>query len=163
MKKDPTYANLRVVRGRGARQSFGDPYESLVTPGEYTVALANVQRCVLFQRPTWETIWLIQDDGEHFGLPLYCWWRIPDRGTPIRPSHSLAIAYTAATELRPPRDLARRNPFWFLADSRFRAAVRTVNRNRHGQKRPDAASYSRVDYLIELVAGTPPCLRERPR
>ena len=51
--------------------TVSDAYEKLVPEGEYVVGFF---REVQFRRPTWETIWTIADEGEHFGRPLYCSW-----------------------------------------------------------------------------------------
>ena len=154
--------SLRLVSERAAQtNAWGDPYETLVPEDEYTVALVREARCIQFRRPTWETTWLIMDSGRYFRLPVYCWWRIPDAGAPVRPSLAFASAYSIATALRPPRDLARRKPFWFAGGCQFLARIRTVDHNSDGVKRPETASYSRLAFLIGRTAGTPPCIRER--
>ncbi len=159
-----TATRMRLVHGKEAPDGgWGDPYETLVPEGEYTVALVSEDRCVLFGRPTWETVWVILDEGLHHQKLLYCWWRIPKKDERIRPSLALAEAYAIATERRPPRDLARRKPSSFLSDSQFAARVRPVTKNRHGVERPAAANYSRVACLVKRVAGTPPCLQRQSR
>ena len=141
---------------------FPDPYETLVPPGEYIVGfLGGEEKFPYRGRVCWCCRWQILDEGPYSGLTLYNWFNIPKPGAPIRPSHALWIAYVVATGLRPPKDLAEHRPSWFLGDCQFRAKVRTVDKDSNGVKRPDAASYSRVAFLIELVEGLPPCLQRR--
>jgi hypothetical protein len=101
------------------------------------------------------------DEGEYSGLPLYSWFNYPEPGAPIRHGHALWQAYVVATGLRPPKDLAKHQPTWFLGDCQFRAKVRTVDKDPNGVKRPDTANYSRVAFLIERIEGCPPCLQRR--
>jgi hypothetical protein len=141
---------------------FPDPYETLVPPGEYIVGfLRNEERFPFYGRMCWRCCWQLLDEGPYSGLTLYSWFNLPEADAPIRPSHALYQAYVVATGLRPPKDLAEHRPSWFLGDCQFRAMVRTVDRDPNGVKRPEAASYSRVAFLIERVEGVPPCLQKR--
>ncbi len=142
--------------------TFPDPYESLVPPGEYIVGfLRNEEKYLFYGRTCWRCRWQILGDGEYSGLFLYNWFNLPEADAPIRPGHAFYQAYVVATGLRPPKDLAEHRPSWFLGDCQFRAKVRTVGKDPNGVKRPDAASYSRVDFLIKRIEGLPPCLQRR--
>ena len=96
-----------------------------------------------------------------FGRPLYGWFNLPQPDQPIKRDHALWKAYVVATGLLPPASIVDHRPRWFLGDCQFRAKVRTVSRDSNGVKRPDSASYSRVDFLIERIEGVPPCLQRR--
>ena len=95
------------------------------------------------------------------GLLLYSWFNIPPKAKRITPGFDMAKAWTVSTGTRPPSDLRRHRPSYFLGDCQFRAAVRTVGQDSNQVKRAEEASYSRVDHLIERTEGTPPRLRTR--
>jgi hypothetical protein len=129
---------------------------------QVTVAFIDDTRRKMFHREVWTVRFRILD-GEHAGRALSWWLRALDPGRGLARASAIAMAYVAATGLRPPRDLARRRPGYFLRDAHFRVSTRVVNRNARGQERPAAASYSVVDQILERVAGCPPALRERGR
>ena len=108
------------------------------------------------ERPMWRCLWQIVDEGPHFGLRLYGWFNIPPEGKRVTPSFGMAAAWTVSIGTRAPSGLRRHKPSYFLGDCQFLAVVRTVDRDRNHVKRPEKASYSRVDYLKERVQGTPP-------
>ena len=140
---------------------FPDPYETLVPPGEYLVGfLRDEEKYRYYGRMCWRCSWQILNEGPYSGLVAYNWFNIPPSNA-IRPSHGLWRAYVVATGLKPPKDLAEHRPRWFLGDSQFQARIRTVDKDSNGVKRPDAASYSRIDFLIKRVEGLPPCLQGR--
>ena len=142
--------------------SYPDPYETLVPPGEYTVGFLRIEeKFPYYGRMCWRCRWQILDEGPYSGRILFSWFNLPEPGAPLRPSHRIWQTYVVATSLRPPKDLAEHRPSWFLSDCLFRAKVRTVDKDPNGVKRPDTANYSRVDYLIERIEGCPPCLQRR--
>ncbi len=141
---------------------FPDPYETLVPSGEYVVGfLRGEEKYRYYGRMCWRCSWQILSEGPHSGLVLYSWFNVPPPGAPITHSHGLYQAYVVATGLRPPKDLAEHRPSWFLGDCQFQAEIRTVDRDSNRVKRPNAASYSRVAFLIKRIEGLPPCLRKR--
>jgi hypothetical protein len=141
---------------------FPDPYETLVPPGDYLVGfLRNEDKYQFYGRTCWRCSWQILEEGPYSGPTLYSWFNLPAAGAPLRPSHDYSKAFVVATGLRPPKDLAEHRPSWFLGDCQFQARVRTVDKDSNGVKRPDAASYSRLSFLIERVEGLPPYLQRR--
>ena len=140
-------------------EKYGDPYGTLVTPGKYRV----------FFRGT--------DSGYVYGSErLFCWFTIsPDEkgdGQPLlriyntlrRPfvprSHNIFLDYWALTGRRPPPTV---KPAHFLEGCEVLAQVVTVHGNQKGRRgaAPIGPPYSKIDGLIKITAGTPPCLRRR--
>jgi hypothetical protein len=156
MSCDP---GLHVVRDNGS-ESVNELREALVPQGEYEVFFAEEKRISWFNRQVWLCVFRISE-GEYAGVVLPMWLNIPPGRQPIRRGHAMAQAYVVSTGRRPPRDLGRSRPSWFLGDCAFLAYVRTVRRDMNGVERPEEASYSRVNHLIKRTAGTPPCLRAR--
>ena len=125
-----------------------------------TVAYVDECRRLMWRRDTWLVRVRIVE-GEHAGRLLAWFMRALDRARPVARGSVVATSYVAAIGLRPPRDLARRRPSWWLADAFYRVSTRQVRRDVHGIERPEAASYSVVVAILERVAGAPPALRER--
>lgn len=142
--------------------STQDPLTTLVPEGKYEMTFVGEDRCRIFGRLNWETIWEIQE-GPHRGERLKCWWTIPEKGEQIRPLHGLSIAFTQATGLRPPQHLRTIRPSEWLSDCVFEVHVRTVRKDSKGVQRADAANYSRVNHITRTVAGSSPFLRKRRR
>lgn len=153
MTHDPA---LHVVRAHGS-ESVGELGEALVPQGEYEVIFAGEKKISWFKRQLWLCVFGLTED-EYSGVALPMWLNIPAKGQPIRRSHAMAQAYVVSTGGRPPSNLGRRRPSWYLGDCAFRAYVRTVKRDMNVVERPEEASYSRVNHLIKRTAGTPPCL-----
>jgi len=111
-------------------------------------------------------VWLVRLrilEGDQAGRLISWWLRRLDPARRVTRSSALATSYVAATGLRPPRDLARRRPSEWLADTQYRVRTRVVARDTHGVERVLAASYSVVEAIVERVAGIPPTLRQRIR
>ena len=140
--------------------SGSDPQETLVEPGVYQVAFVRDERREIFGRPVWLVTFKIIE-GEHLGrrllFPLNA---LLDRHGPGR-GHHIVQAFATSTGLRPPRDLWRLRPRKFLSDCVFRAEVRTVSRDSQKNELAQSLHYSRVQRLIERVAGVPPYLSKR--
>jgi hypothetical protein len=79
----------------------------------------------------------------------------------IQPRRSFAIvkAYAVVTGRKPPKDFHRRRPSSFLADCIVSARTRTITKDSNGVELAAPLHYSRVAYLLGVVAGTPRCLR----
>ena len=156
MSHDP---GLRVVRGDGPA-SMDELCDVLIPEGDEEVMFVAEKKLKWFKRQVWVVLFQIVS-GDHGGAVLPMWINVPRSDRPVRMSHTLAQVYVAATGAKPPRDLARRRPSSFFKDCVFLVRVRTVKRDMNHVERPEAASYSRVAYLIRRTAGTPRCLQGR--
>lgn len=134
---------------------------TLLPPGEYTLAFLDETKFFhpIWKRVVWNISMKIMDEGAHFGklIPYYL-NAIPKKERP-KPGRYITSAFLIAAEMRPPKDLWRRRPSWFMGGCAFRARVRTSKRDSHGVELPEAGHKSKVECLLERVAGTPPCLR----
>jgi len=141
-----------------------DALATLLPEGaEVSVAYHDEQRRNMYHR----IVWLVRMrivDGEHEGRLIAWWMRALDTShRRVSRGSVVATSYVAATGLRPPRDLARRRPSYWLADAIYRVRTRLVTRDTHGIDRPVSASYSVVEAIVQREAGYPPALRERGR
>jgi len=132
--------------------------EVLIPPGRYEVSFVSEKKFRWFGRLVWLCKFRIVD-GPHSGAELPIWFNIPPKNEFIHRSHALARAYVVATGMRPPKRLHWHPPSWFLQGCTFSAEIRTVRRDTNGIERPEEASYSRVDYLIQRLSGCPKCQR----
>jgi hypothetical protein len=151
-----------MMREKSLADQFGDPFGTLVKSGEY--------RC--FYRGC--------ETGFAFGSQrIFCWFTIsPDQGESEKPlirvynalrrsfvprSHNIARDFYAITGLRAPADV---KPDDYLLDCEVLAQVTTVNAKnsragRGAQQRDLGPPYSKIDAVLKVTAGTPPCMRKR--
>ena len=134
-----------------------DPYGTLVPPGEYRVTFVRREESRAFGSLRWFCWFRITEPGPYFGSPLLRFYNVP-RGRFLPKSHNLAIDYINVIEQRPPaRGLKPEN---FLKDCEIRAKVVTVTHRVTAKgrvKQPEAVHYSKIDRLIRITAGCPPC------
>jgi hypothetical protein len=154
----PSYAHPRLV----AVPNREDAYSTLVHDGEYEVAFASADRFEMWRRPVWSLLFVMLN-GDAVGRPILGFLNVPPKDRRPTPGWAFSCMYTVATGRRPPHGLARWNPERFLAGCAFNARVRVVKRDSNGAPRPESASYSRVQALLKLTAGCPPCVRELSR
>jgi hypothetical protein len=130
-----------------------------VPPGEYTVAFLKDEKITIWKRSVWVVSMQIMDEGEHYEkiIPYYL-NALPKEKRPT-PGWYISSAFDKGTGRKPPKDLWRRRPRSFLADCIFRARVRSIKKDSLGVERSEGAYTSRVQCLLERIAGTPPCLR----
>jgi hypothetical protein len=148
---------------RAAPDDLNDALATLLENGsDVVVGFVDEAKRDLFHRAVWIVRFRIEE-GEHAGRLVSWWLRAldPDPKRRVSRGSSIATSYVAATGLRPPRDLARRRPSYWLSGAEFRVRTRVVGRDVHGVERPLTASYSVVAAILERVAGAPPALRER--
>jgi len=141
-----------------------DALATLLPPNaEATVSYVDQAQKKMFGRATW-VVRLRILEGDHAGR-LISWWlrALPHGAKRVARGSSICTSFAAATGLRPPRDLARRRPSYWLADSQYRVSTRQVVRDVHGVARAETASYSVVVAILARVAGVSPALRERTR
>jgi hypothetical protein len=141
----------------------GDALETILPDrSEAIVALLDEDCRTAFHRRVWLVRFRIVE-GEKAGALISWWLRALDKGKGVSRASAIATSFVASTGLRPPRDLARRRPSWWLADSLFRVRTRQVRRDIHKVARPEEASYSVVEAILERLEGSPPALQERSR
>jgi hypothetical protein len=144
-----------------SRSRPDDPFTTRIPDGQVRVVFEHREDGYAFGSPRWFCWFRISEEGTHQGLPLLRIYNVP-RGARIPRSHNLAIDYMALIGRRPP---AKLRPERFLRDCEVLARVVTVRErvtDRGRVKLPEACWYSRVDELITITAGCPPCLRESP-
>ena len=138
-----------------------DDYFPQIPPGEYEVGYVRAKRLPMWGRPRWAITFQVVKDGPAFGTHLVLWVPAVPKGKRPSPGMAMASLYVIATGLPPPRDLWRRKPREILSDCYFRARVVMARRDSRRVERPEAASYSKIECLLERTAGTPPLLRGR--
>lgn len=140
-----------------------DALATLLPAGaQVVVAYVNARRQKMFKREVWVVRLRIME-GESEGRMVSWWMRALPAGRPVARGTAIATSYVAATGLRPPRDLWRKKPSYWLSDARFCVRTRQVRKDTHGVERPESASYSVVEAILGRMAGAPPALRERGR
>jgi hypothetical protein len=165
-------ANVERVPRIGRREApidQADADDALATllpeHAEVVVGLIGEARRVAFHRSVWLLRFRIveAEHVEHVGRVIAWWLRALEKHKSVSRASAIATSFVAATGLRPPRDLARRRPSWWLTDAHYRVRTRQVRRDVHKVARAEAASYSVVDCVLERVGGAPPALQERVR
>jgi hypothetical protein len=138
-----------------------DPYATLLPEAaEYTVAFVSDQRKDDYGNEKYNILMEIAEGPER-GRRIHLFTPpIPKKKSP-RPNFKYCAIWVACTERRPPKDLWKRRPRNFMKDCLFRVSVTTVKKNSKGFDQPTQLHYSKVDRILERVAGTPPCLSER--
>ncbi len=156
MRRSPSRGRVQPVLSETDYDAEPDAYfEILVPDDEYLVRWVSEERKVYFRRETWQVLFEFAD-GEYVGKPLVWFCRVPERDPKKRPGPTSAFfrAYAAATGLRPPKHLATLRPRDFLGDCVLRVRTRVVDRDSHGNERPETASYSRIDSFLGRVPGS---------
>ena len=150
----------RQKRQKGRRDNFPDDWnDTLVEDGEYDVAFVAEKRVKMRGKWCWLVAMRVVNHGVHDGkLLLFPISALPPDTYPRR-SYDIVKAYAVVTGRKPPKDFHRRKPSSFLADCIVSARTRTITKDSNGVERAEALYYSRVDYLLGRIAGTPRCLR----
>jgi len=125
---------------------------------EVVVGYIDAKKHTMFRRVMWLVTMQIVV-GQHSGRRILWFLRALNPERRVTRSSALATSYTAATGLRPPSDLGRRHPRWWLSDAQYMVRTRQVRHDVHGLDRSEAASYSVVKAVLARVAGTPPAAR----
>lgn len=136
-----------------------NPRDTLVDPGTYRVAFVRERRREMFGRVNWHLDFEILDAGEHTHKRVLFPLRAVPKGAAPTPGYDLVKAFAVATGRKPPADLWRWRPRRFLSECVFDAQIRTIERDSKGHPVHPVLRYSRIERLIERIAGTPPCLR----
>lgn len=134
-----------------------DLYAAPLPEGEYIVGFISDQRQSNFGKDSYKILMEVTEgaeSGRRILFPVPC---IPNKKRP-RPNFKYCATWVACTGRRPPKDLWKRRPRNFMKDCVFRASVSTVTKDSKGAIRPIQLRYSRIDQILERVAGTPPCL-----
>jgi hypothetical protein len=153
----PRRQSLVALPANDALLEAEDPYTTLLPDGaEVVVALVRLERMVYFREPRDCGIFKIVE-GPYAGKRIVRFWKLPLRGSIPGRSSSLALDWIAVTQRRPPRRPF--GPRTFLDGCLVLARTIVVETNRRNRTVPEAARYSRIDEILSLVAGTPPCMR----
>jgi hypothetical protein len=151
-------------------QDDSDAFDPRVPPGLYDAGFRDDKRVKLHGREVWVVRWRLTCEFESHpseaaiatnGITLRMFLTALGEGVKPRSGHAITCAYCISTGLRPPSDLGRHRPSWFLKDCVFRVRVRDITKDQFGVTRPEGARTSRVQALMQRVAGCPPCLIER--
>jgi len=95
-------------------------------------------------------------EGRHLLYAVAC---LPEKRRP-KPSFKFCELYAAVSGgRRLPKDLWRRSPRNLLAGAILRVRVATVKKNAIGKSKPENLWYSKIDKVIDIIAGTPPAFR----
>jgi hypothetical protein len=138
-----------------------DPYATRIPDGQYQAAFVRLEKGFAFGSPRWFGHFKITEHGEFFGLALLRVWNEP-RGAFLPRSHNLALDFMAVTGTRPPSKGLK--PSDFLKGCEVLVETATVRHQTRGRQRvelPEDCWYSKIDRLIRLTAGSPPCMSSR--
>jgi hypothetical protein len=168
--KAPSIVRPVEIAAPTAEQDDNDSFDPRVPPGLYDARFRDDKRVQLFGRDVWVIRWRLTSELESApseaaiatnGITLRMFLTALGKNVKPRSGHAITCAYCIATGLRPQSDLWRRRPSWFLKDCVFRVRVRDIQKDQFSVTRPEGARYSRVQALVQRVAGCPPCLIER--
>jgi hypothetical protein len=138
-----------------------DPCSTRVPDGSYRAAYVACEDGKPHGVPRWFVHFKITEPGEHFGLVLIRFYNVP-RGAFLARTHNLWIDYQTLIGGRPPPQGL--TPEAFLKGCEILVKTKTVKHRVEGRKRielPEDCWYSKIDRLIRITAGSPPCMPGR--
>jgi hypothetical protein len=138
-----------------------DPYATRVPDGQYRATFEGWEKNIAYGSVRWFGHFRITEPGEYFGLPLLRFWNEP-RGPFLPRSHNLYLDFVALIGTRPPSQGLK--PSDFLKGCEVLVETVTVRHQTQGRRRielPEDCWYSKIDRLIRITAGSPPCMRSR--
>ena len=139
-----------------------DPYSTRVPDGQYRAGFIKWEKGTPYGARRWFGHFQINEPGEYFGLPIRRFWNEP-QGPFLPRSHNLALDFMAVIGARPPSKGLK--PSDFLKGCEVLVETATVRHQSQGRRRielPEGCWYSKIDRLIRITAGSPPCMRSRP-
>ena len=128
-----------------------DPMDVLIPPGDYIVGFVSVDT-FSFQGGRRMAVRFRICEGPYTGFPLLRFYSLPVKGMRPRRSSSLRADYERVTGRVFPKATVR--PQDFLRGIQVRTRVVTVTHDTKGIERPPAQHYSRIDALVEQLAGS---------
>jgi hypothetical protein len=134
--------------------SNADPYATLIPEGQYRVIWQKTETGRVQGGDRFFVHFIVSEPGEYQGLPLRRFYNVP-KGRLLPRSHNLAQDFMALTNRRPP---SRLKPDQFLKGCEVLAEVTTVKRSLQRRELSEDTHYSKIDRLIRITAGSPPCL-----
>jgi hypothetical protein len=138
-----------------------NPYSTRVPDGQYRAMFTKCETNIAYGSVRWFGHFQITEPGEFSGLPLLRFWNEPRR-TFLPRSHNLALDFMAVIGTRPPSQGLK--PSDFLKGCEVLVETATVRHQTQGRRRievPEDCRYSKIDRLIRLTAGSPPCMLSR--
>lgn len=149
--------SLAALSANDALLEAEDPYATLLPDGaEVVVSLVRLERMEYYREQRGCRIFKIVE-GNYADRLIARFWKVPLPGRVAGRSSSLALDWIAVTQRRPPRRPF--GPRLFLDGCLVLVRTKVVEKNRRNRTVPEAARYSRIDEILSLVAGTPPCMR----
>lgn len=133
-----------------------DPYSTLIPDGQYRAAFLRCEKGSAYGAPRWFVWFQITEPGPYLGLPILRFYNVSKRSWLPR-THNLALDYMALFGCRLPSQLKPEN---FLKGCEVLVEIVTVKHQTHGKRRvelPERCWYSKIDRLIRITAGSPPC------
>ena len=136
-----------------------DPCSVRVPDGQYRAMYVDCESGSPYGGPRLFAWFKITEPGEFMGLEIPRFYNTPRR--PFLPrTHNLWKDYVALIQSRPPtRGLTLDH---FLKGCEVLVATATVKRQSEGGRwieLPEDCWYSKIDRLIRITAGSPPCIR----
>ena len=138
-----------------------DPYATLIPDGQHRATFIEIQTGTVEGSARWFGYFQITEEGPHHGKILLRFWNEP-RGPFLPRSHNLHKDFVALIGRRPPSTGLK--PDQFLKGCEVLVGVSTVKHRSEGRRMvqlPEDCWYSKIDRLIRITAGAPPCLRGR--
>ena len=135
----------------------GDPYSTLVPDGRYSAAFVGLEKGVVYGQRRWFGYFQITDLGPYHGCTLVRFWNEP-RSRFLPRTHNLSLDFVALIGRRPPSSGLK--PDAFLKGCEVLVEVLTVKHRSDGHRKvllPEDLWYSKIDRLIRITAGVPPC------
>ena len=127
-----------------------EPPPQLPDGDNYIVGFLRAE-CGMFCGKSRLFLWFqIVEPGEHVGRKVYLCCPVPENGK-FGHGSKFVDAWRVAKGQWPSR--VDRLSTKVFRGSYFRAALRTVTRNQYGDERPENQHYSKIDRLIERIAG----------
>lgn len=136
--------------------SHSDPYQR-VPDGQYRAGLVRVEKGFAYGQRRLFGYFRITEDGPSQGTELVRFWNEP-RGSFLPRTHNLYKDFVTLIGRRPPQSGLK--PEEFLKGCEVLIEVVTVKKSSDGRRMqllPEDCWYSKVDRLIRITAGCPPC------
>ena len=139
---------------------FGDPYGTLVDPGKYRCFYRGVERGFVYGVERQYCWFTLSPDEEGAEKPLIRFYN-PICKPFVPRTHNIFKDYWALTGRLPSHTV---KPDDYLSGCELLVSVVTVHEKnakgrKNGARKNPGPPYSKIDALIKITLGTPPCLQ----